>query len=126
MSLGPRHRIDTNILESVNMLNVEQRVKQLRLQHVHNIFNETCPEYLKQNFNLVSDNSRYLTRSASSDNFIVPSYKTCTFYYNAIKDWNTLPVSIKNISSKPLFKTSLKQHLQNQSLRDANADFIYF
>ena len=37
-SPGPRTRITADILAKLNLLNVETRVKQLRLNHVHKIF----------------------------------------------------------------------------------------
>ena len=41
-----RHSVDYTILSSMNMLNVEDRVKQLRLNHVFNIFHDTAPSYV--------------------------------------------------------------------------------
>ena len=83
------------------MLNVEARVKQLRLNHVFNIVQGLAPNYLRENFTLVSSTSRYSPRSSSNRNFIVPqisTYEAGTFYYSAIKDWNGLPVNIKEIT----------------------------
>ncbi len=36
---------------------------------------------------------------------------TITFYYNAIKEWNTLAVSLKIINKKDSFKSALKSHM---------------
>jgi hypothetical protein len=36
-------------LSSLGFLNVKNRVKQLRLNHDHKIFNNACPSYLKNN-----------------------------------------------------------------------------
>ena len=52
--LGHRHSINCDILDSLNMLNVEARVKQLRLNHVFNIVQGLAPNYLQENFTLVS------------------------------------------------------------------------
>ena len=46
--LGPMSRITADILMNMNVLNVETRIKQLRLNHVHKIFYTLCPLYLKQ------------------------------------------------------------------------------
>ena len=129
LKLGPRERIDCNILESLNMLNISQRVTQLRLHHVFNIHNANCPSYMLNGFTLVSEQSRYATRSCSSKNYMVPNNNycsPCTFYYNAIKDWNDLPLNIKEISGKENFKISLKEHLNIKSRESENATFIYF
>ena len=118
LNLGPRHSINCDILDSLNMLNVEARVKQLRLNHVYNIVQGLAPNYLQENFTLVSSTSRYATRSSSNRNFIVPqisTYEAGTFYYSAIKDWNGLPVNIKEITNKDTFKDALKQFLKQQS-----------
>ena len=53
-------------------MNVDFRVKQLRLSHVHKIFNETGPSYLSEQFIKVSDVHHHFTRG-SIENFIVPS-----------------------------------------------------
>ncbi len=46
---------------SIGWLNVQNRVKQLRLNHVHKIVNKKCPSYMNNNFRLVSDiHSHYL------------------------------------------------------------------
>ena len=110
LNIGPRHSINCDILDSLNMLNVEARVKQLRLNHVFNIVQGLAPNYLQENFTLVSSTSRYATRSSSNRNFIVPqisTYEAGTFYYSAIKDWNGLPVNIKEITNKDTFKDAL-------------------
>ena len=45
---GPKnYSIKQTELSSLGFLNVENRVKQLRLNHDHKIFNHTCPSYLK-------------------------------------------------------------------------------
>ena len=118
LNLGPRHSINCDILDCLNMLNVEARVKQLRLNHVFNIVQGLAPNYLQENFTLVFSTSRYATRSSSNRNFIVPqisTYEAGTFYYSAIKDWNGLPVNIKEITNKDTFKDALKQFLKQQS-----------
>ena len=37
LDLPPRHSVNCDILKSLNMLNIEHRVKQMRLNHVFNI-----------------------------------------------------------------------------------------
>ena len=48
-SLGPRLRVIIDTLGESNLLNVETLVKQLGLNHVHKIFYDLCPTYLKEN-----------------------------------------------------------------------------
>ena len=47
--------INYSVLSKINMLNVEDRAKQLRLNHVFNIYHDYAPQYLHQNFIKVSD-----------------------------------------------------------------------
>ena len=70
------------------MLNVDFRVKQLRLSHVHKILNGIGPSYLSEQFIKVSDVRHDFTRG-STENFIVSSVNgvaATTFYYSGIKD----------------------------------------
>ena len=98
--------INYSILIDVNMLKVEDRVKQLRLNHVFKIFHELSPQYLNYNFVRVSDSHLYNTRG-SDYKFRIPSISGCdteTFYNNSILYWNNLPENIKSISNKVTFK----------------------
>ena len=52
LDLGPRSRINCDILDSVGMLSVPDRVSQLRINHVFNIYHGRVPEYLCENFNI--------------------------------------------------------------------------
>ena len=75
--------ITANILSQLNLLNVETRVKQLRLNHVHNFFYNLCPQYLKENFVPLNDVHYYSTRS-SRYNFLFPhcrNFDNSAFYY---------------------------------------------
>ena len=106
LDLGPRARINCNILNSVGMLSVPDRVSQLRINHVFNIYHGRVPEYLSENFNINQGN----TSGASNLNFITPSANLCStnnFSYNAIKDWNSLSISIKNVTNKEAFKNAV-------------------
>ena len=77
---------------------MEHRVKQMRLNHMYRIYNDCCPEYMRDNFIQVSEVHSYSTRH-SLYNFNVPSVyniSKSTFYFNAVQDWNQLPENIKN------------------------------
>ena len=44
--------------------------------------------------------------------FITPNANLCStnsFSYNAIRDWNSLPISIKNVNNKEAFKNAVKE-----------------
>ena len=107
-SLGPRTRITADILSELNLLNVETRVKQLRLNHVHK---NLSPQYLKENFVPLNDVHQYNTRG-SRYNVLVPhcrSVDSSTFYYAGIMDWNSLPEWLKELEKPNRFKIALKR-----------------
>jgi len=116
LNMAPRTSITSDILESVNLLSVENRVTQLRLNHVFNIVHGTAPNYLTDNFIKVS--SIHNRTRFSEHNFIVPyvkSFDSGTFYCNAIIDWNRLPDKLKKITAKNTFKHEIKKHLFNSA-----------
>lgn len=78
------------------MLNVEDRVKQIKLMHVHNIFNNVGPSYLLHNMRRM--NERSIQTRHSEFNYFVPTVHgiaTHSVFYTSIKEWNSLPNSIK-------------------------------
>ena len=88
---NPRRSVRSSDLSKLGMLNVEHRVKQMRLNHVYRIYNNCCPEYMRDNFIQVSEVHSYSTRH-SLHNFKVPSVNNIsksTFYYNAVQDYKT-------------------------------------
>ena len=74
LKLGPRSHIGDEELKTVGMLKVEDRVRQLKLNHVFKIYNEVAPEYLNSHFTKLINIHRYNTRG-SANNFLVPKIK---------------------------------------------------
>ena len=110
------YHISEDDFKQLNFLNIQNRAKQLRLNHVFNIFNEIGPEYLRSNFTRVLNSHNHNTRN-SVLNFVIPKKSTVisgSFYYNAIMDWSSLPSAIKSISNKSAFKKSVRTHLMNE------------
>ena len=108
--MSPMQSVNSTVFDT---LNVKRRVKQMSMNHVFNIVHNATPLYLRQNFTSISHHY-CITRSANCHNFILSSIKQCqdkTFYYNAIKDWNGVPLNIKQIKSKTSFKLSVKKRL---------------
>ena len=94
-----RTSVKVNDFKDLGFLNIEERCRQMRLNHAFNIFHNNCPSYLKNNFTKTCDIHRYRNK----DNFFVPyvtNFIQSTFYFNCIKDWNSLPTEIKGIKSK--------------------------
>ena len=110
------------------MLNVDLRVKQLRLSHVQKIFNETGPSYLSEHFIKASNVHHHFTRG-STENFVVPSVRgvaATTFYFSAIKDWNPLPSHVKQKCSFNGFKCAAKRYLRTQLQLMETDMYIYY
>ena len=123
-NLGPRFHIGFLELKSLNMLNVDFRVKQLRLSHVHKI----GPSYLSEQFIKVSDVHHHFTRG-STENFIVPSVNgvaATTFYYSGVKDWNSLPSDVKQKCTFNGFKSAARQYLRSQLQLMESDTYVYY
>ena len=105
------------------MLCVPDRVSQLRLNHVFNIVQGLAPVYLGEHF----ERNTNITRGGSSMNFQVPrvgSHNKSNFYYNAILDWNSLPISVKSLQNRESFKIAVKEHLVQTAREREDSDFI--
>ena len=115
LNLGPRAHVDQELLSTLKCLNVESRVKFLKLCHVQKILNNNSASYLKEHFTQTSTFHRYNTRG-SAFNFSVPKIKShadSTFYFSAIREWNKLPENIKCIKSLHGFKSAIRKYLSN-------------
>ena len=112
LKLGPRSHIGDEELKTVGMLRVEDRVRQLKLNHVFKIYNEVAPEYLNPHFTKLINTHRYNTRG-SATNFLVPKIKgqQCnTFFYMGIREWNMLPTQVKTCKTHSQFWKAVKSH----------------
>ena len=121
LNLDNRAHIGNQERLKAGFLSVVDRVKQLKLGHVFKIKNQSCPKYMASNFKLKSDmNTRNITRATAHD-FFVPSVGSLgnkTFFYTAIKDWNALPVSIKECRNEKQFKEKVKQNLIDEAKKE--------
>ena len=90
---------------SSNMLPVEYRVIQLKLNHMFNIVHGSAPEYLKNNINITREPA-HNTRSGSFACYIpnVKSFGIKSFFFTGSKLWNSLSHSIQCITDKFIFK----------------------
>ena len=55
LDLGDRAHVGCHEIEMINMLYVENRVKQMKLNHVFKIWNGSGPDYMKEKFHKLSD-----------------------------------------------------------------------
>ena len=52
--------------------------------------------------------------------------KSSSFYYTSIKDWFSLPDSLKSIQNNNKFKYEVKKFLQLQNQKIDENDYVYF
>ena len=128
LNLENRSHVGLLEQEKVNMLPVSSRVQQLKLNHVLNIRNDNCPEYLKENFSKISDTELKQCTRASRFNFFLPrvlNQAVNTFYFSGIKDWNALPANIKEITNADSFRSAVKEHILTELKNKAICPFVY-
>ena len=102
------------LLDKVNMLIVEDRAKQLQLNQVHKIYKGDSPDYMHDNFKRLRDSHSICTRGWYHNFFLPKAEKDAakSFYFTAIKSWNSLPDCIKSIEGNDEFKKRVKLHLR--------------
>ena len=93
-----RTHIGANEFRKVGMLPVELRVKQLKLNLVHNIINGKAPNYLSESINLTRNQHNINTRSGTLSLQVpyVKSFGKTSFQYTGIQAWNELNCDVAN------------------------------
>ena len=127
LDMGPREHVGYDQFSSLHCLDIEHRVQQLKLSHVFKVYHGNSPSYLNNNFVKVSDVHSYHTRS-SSYNFHKPQVSGCAkdTFYSGIDLWNNLPNSIKSVTSKQLFRSTVQDFLLSQIRRTETDMFIFY
>ena len=127
LKLGHMSHIGYKERNKAGFLNVTDRVKQLKLGHVHKIVNKTCPSYMSSNFKFLNENVNRTNTRSYQHNFFIPSIGsqgTKTFFYTAMKDWNSLPANIKEIKNEDRFKEKVKEFLNKEAEKEESKDFV--
>ena len=117
LNIDNRAHIGKKELSKAGFLDVENRVKQLKLGHAVKIRNKTSPYYLQTYFHRLSDIENRINTRARANDFYKPSVSTNTFIYSTISDYNDLPNSIKEIRNEKSFKTELRKYLESDPQR---------
>ena len=117
-SMPPRGHVDQHHFQRLGWLTIKDRVRYFRLVHVHKIKNGLAPDYLTGGFTAVKEVHQHFTRGSVSDFHIsspcVSSLSQKTFGYVARKEWNSLPLDLKQIQSVSAFKSRLRSFLLSQ------------
>ena len=95
------------------MLCVNDRVKQLRLNHVYNMLLTICViiSFLLIKLTVIILEQVIITLY----NLVLKEKKMVLFFVNVIKDWNNLPENVKVERGKINFKKSVKTRLFDEA-----------
>ena len=107
---------------------MDKRVDQLKMNHLFNIIHGTAPAYLRLDISL-NDNASHQTRPSTTFSCQTPrvnSFGLKTFFYTAIKCWNSLPCTIGSINMKQTFKALLKKRIWDQLFSQQQELYIYY
>ena len=128
LKLESRSHIGCNELEKLKMVNVSNRVKQIKLNHVYKIWKGTGPEYMMEHFDKISDTELRNCTRASANNFFLPRVQgNCinSFFYSGIKNWNSLPAEIKQIDNESTFKDKVKRNIEFEARNTESCPFLF-
>ena len=128
LNLDYKSHIGQQELDKVDMLNVEDRARQLQLNHLFKIYNGICPDYLLENFSRINDTALRICTRSSLNNFFQPRVNNeamKSFFYSGIKNWNSLPASIKSIEVEYTFKEKVKEYLKKEAAEKERNPFVY-
>ena len=126
--MNPRDHIWQIDLNKIGFLKVSDRASQLALNHMYKVKSGVAPSYLQDLFTGVSLRHEYNTRFSQS-NYTVNRISGPTggsFYHNATKHWNALPLEIKSSNSIETFKHKVKKHLANVAHSRETSDVYYY
>ena len=128
LALPARAHVGYEEFSKARMFPVHKRVDQLKMNHMFNIIQGISPAYLREDI-LLSDNSNHQTRSVTSPSCQIPRVNSSglkSFFFTAIKCWNSLPSCVRNIDLKQPFKSMLKKTIWDQMFLENQQSFIYY
>ena len=127
LGISTRSHIGYSEFSSSNMLPVEYRVTQLKLNPMFNIVHGSAPEYLKNSVNITREPA-HNTRSGLFACYIpnVKSFGIKSFFFTGSKLWNSLSYNIQCITDKTIFKKMIKGTLWNRLRSVHFSDYIFY
>ena len=119
ISFQPRMSPSLPIFNDFKLLKLSEIFELRLLTFVFDSVNKTSPSCFHDFFLFCSSVHQYSTRQASQGDLYMSKknslqYGLKSIRYLGAKLWNALPLELRNVPSKPLFKTKLKIHLLNK------------
>ena len=113
MKVDYRHHVGGNELHQLSWLSVPDRVLYFKMNHLFRIRNGMAPKYLMANFQALALSHTHNTRGKDFNFHLSKdmSRSASSFMFTAAKQWNSLPVCLKGISTLHVFKKRLREHL---------------
>ena len=111
-----RTHIGRDAFKRVGLLPVHVRVEQLKLNHMFNVINGSAPKYLHTHIEMVHTQHNHNTR-ASVRSCKLPRVNNAArsaFFYTGIILWNNLPLSLKILNTRGIFRHQVKSFLWNR------------
>ena len=106
-----------NMFSELNWFTFPKRAQYHSGTMVYKAINDLTPEYISDIFTKVSDSPIRNLRSVDNDLLRAPiskpSFYENSFTISAAKQWNELPLDIRNNSNLNSFKNALKTYLLN-------------
>ena len=112
----------TPLLRTLHWLPSQARIDYKLSVLCHNFFSDSCPSYPSELLSVYAP-SRQLCSSADTRTLCIPKIRTKTygersFSFCGPKQWNSLPLHIRNIPTSQAFKKALNTHLFKQYYTD--------
>ena len=115
--MEPRDHVGQEHLQRMGWFSVPDRVRYFKLIHVHRVHTDRAPRYISDNFNQVSSIHGHLTRQSHFNFHLNKSdcagQMSKSFLFSSIKEWNSLPNSLKGELKEKSFKAALRKLLLN-------------
>jgi len=113
LSLQQRSHIGYEEFRRVNWLPIEDRINQIKLNHMHKIITGSSPSYMQEGMVRTSLLHNHYTRN-SEMSLSVPSMGSNgqkSFLYTGVKLWNLIPKHIQKEEERNTFKRKVKSFL---------------
>ena len=101
------------------------RVKQIKLNNMYRVVHGTAPTYLSRDIVMVHQQHSFFSRN-SVQSVVLPRVNSAglkSFKYSAGKEWNALPVHLRECTSIYIFKKCVRKHMQQ--VLEAEYESVY-